>query len=285
LAHAVSWLTSWLPRRLGYQLTDGLSRLAWPLAGRYRRAAIANLGLVLDRQPTDPVVIAAAQGCFRTSGRNFWDLASLPHLTATELERRTIIEPAIWSLFERLLAQRRGLIIVTAHLGAFDLVSQLLHNHTPPLLILTARTTSTWLFETVTRLRASWGAIVEPASTGTLRQTIGHLRQGGTLGLVIDRDIDRTGRPVRLCGRLTTVPVGAARIARETGAPIIAIFCPRDGLHYRLIAEAVPVRRSHDETADLTATLADLAAILERAIQTWPDQWVCFQPIWPASDS
>jgi lauroyl/myristoyl acyltransferase len=77
------------------------------------------------------------------------------------------------------------------------------------------------------------------------------------------------------------VPIGAARIATDTGAALVAVFCPRDGDRYRFLVEEVPLQRTGHPAADLDANLATLVVILERAIRAWPDQWVTFERFWP----
>lgn len=278
LAAVITWLA---PRPVGYWLADRVGTLLYLMAGSYRRAALENVSQVLGRPTSDPLVRAAARGCFRTSARNFWDVCSLPHQRPATLLRHTSIEAAEWAMMRAALARGQGIILVTAHLGAFDYAGQLVVMLGTRPLIPTLQTTSGWIFEAVTALRSSWGGMVEPASPGLLRRMIAYLRQGGTIGLISDRDIQQNGRPVEFFGRPTTLPVGAVRMAQETGAALVTFFCPREGDGYRVLLEEVPITRSNDLEADIDANLGRLVAVLERAIQRWPDQWVIFQPVWP----
>jgi KDO2-lipid IV(A) lauroyltransferase len=277
IAAVFTWL---IPRPVGYWLVDRLAGLAYRAAGRYRRAVLANVSQVLGRPADDPRVRAAARRCFETSARNFWDLCCLPHTHPGGLLRRTRIDPAGWAVLRAALARGRGVVVVTGHLGSFDSVGQLLTLLPSRPMILTAQTTAGWLFDAVTWLRASWGASVETPSPGSLRRILAHLRSGGLIGLVTDRDVERTGRPVWFFGRPATLPVGAARMALETGAALLAVFCPRAGEVYHLLVEEVPVARTGDAGRDLEATLAGIVAVLERFISTWPDQWVLFDHVW-----
>jgi KDO2-lipid IV(A) lauroyltransferase len=277
-ASIVTWLT---PRRAGYWLTDRLAAVVYLAVGRYRRAVLANVSQVMGRPTSDPQVRAAARGCFRTSGRNFWDLCRLPHTRREWLVRHTGAASMMLPALQEALARRRGVIVVTAHLGAFDYVGQLLSLLPTPPLILTAQTTSGWLFQVVTWLRSSWGMTVEPVTPGALRRIVGHLRRGGLIGLVGDRDVFHNGRPVWICGRPTTLPVGSVRLALQTGASLLALFCPRDGDDYRLIVKEIAIERTGNLEHDLDRNLALLAAVLEEGLRAWPDQWVMFQRMWP----
>ena len=281
VALAASLATWLIPRRLGYALVDLASLLCYLLAGSYRRAALANLSQVLGRPTSDRAVRRAARACFITSGRNFWDLCSLPHYRPEHLLRYTDVAPDAWPTLLNAIDDRRGVIVVTGHVGAFDTGGQLMVLLPTRPLILTASTTVDWLFETVTHLRTSWGNMVEPATAGSLRRVIAHLRRGGLVGLAADRDIAKNGHPVSLFGRQTTLPVGPVRLALATGAPMVAIFCPRVGDRYVFQAEPVPIERTGNFERDLDYNLRVLASVFERAIQTWPNQWVVFEPIWP----
>jgi KDO2-lipid IV(A) lauroyltransferase len=163
LALAAAGLTRLVSRRLGYRLVDGLAVLAYLCIGRYRRAVLSNVSQVLGRPTSDRRVRAAALGCFKTSARNFWDLCCLPHTRPGWLVQRTMWTPDEWAILLDAVKRGRGVVVVTAHLGAFDYVGQLLTLLPTAPLILTVQTTAGWAFETVTWLRSSWGGHVEPS--------------------------------------------------------------------------------------------------------------------------
>jgi KDO2-lipid IV(A) lauroyltransferase len=282
LALIAGLLTALVPRRAGYWLVDRLAELAYLALGRYRRAVLANVSQVLARPPSDPCVRAAARACFRTSGRNFWDLCCLPHTRRDWLVRQVDVEAESWRVLLDALRRGRGVIAATAHLGAFDYAGQMLTLLPTRPLSLTAQTTSAdWLFQDVTRLRSSWGMLVEPVTPGALRRTIAHLRRGGVIGLVADRDINHTGRPVMICDRPTTLPVGPVRLALDTGAAVVLILCPRQGDRFSFICREVPIDRTGNLQHDLDHNLATLAIAIESALRTWPDQSVTFERLWP----
>jgi KDO2-lipid IV(A) lauroyltransferase len=278
LASLGTWL---LPRWLGYRLVDLVATITFAASRRYRHAATANISQVLGLPESDARVRRAAFQCFLTSGRNFWDLCSLPHTSPTRMLRRVDVDPEVWPLLVQAVAAGKGTVVVTGHLGAFDFGGQLLALLPTRPLIPTVRTTSDWLFQTVTWLRSSWGSQVEPASAGSLRRIVTHLRRGGLVAFVADRDMQRNGRPVCFFGRQTTLPVGSVRLAMDHGAPLIAVFVPRVGNRYRFEARAVPLVCTSDPEQDLAANLATLAGVFEDAIRARPDQWVIFEPLWP----
>jgi KDO2-lipid IV(A) lauroyltransferase len=151
-----------------------------------------------------------------------------------------------------------------------------------PLTVITGRTTSRFLFDAVTHLRHSHNVMmVEPSPAG-VRQVIRALRRGELAGFVADYDFFQNGTPVTFFGRKTTLPPGAIRIARDTGALVVPMFPFRvDGVHHLRLGEPFTVPRTRDIDADVAAGMAILTSRLEEGIGATPDQWVLFQRAWP----
>jgi KDO2-lipid IV(A) lauroyltransferase len=180
------------------------------------------------------------------------------------------------------LAEGHGVVIVSAHLGAFDFVGQGLHLLGYPLTCVTARTTARFVFDGVTFLRGSQGPAMVDATPVGIRRTIQVIRHGGCAVILVDRDFFMNGMRVVFFGRETTLPIGALRIARETGAPVVPVFPQRvPGGHVLRIDEPFRIERTADLDADLADGLQRLVPVLERAIGRAPGQWVMFQRVWP----
>ncbi len=110
------------------------------------------------------------------------------------------------------------------------------------------------------------------------------LRRGEVVALQGDRP--RAGgrtAAVRLFGRPYDLPIGPAALARAAGAPLVPVFVFRTGRRrYRcVIRPAIRVAPTADRQRDLEATLERFAADLEEAIRRDPRQWFCFRKLWP----
>jgi KDO2-lipid IV(A) lauroyltransferase len=140
-------------------------------------------------------------------------------------------------VLDRAVERGQGVIVLTAHLGSFDTMGSALSVHGYPLAALTARTTSRFAFEFVSFLRQSHRVeLIEASSTG-VREAITRLRDGKVLCLLSDRDFFVNGRKVAFFGEETTLPIGAARMARDTGATIVPIFTVRHRRGHALLNE------------------------------------------------
>ena len=109
------------------------------------------------------------------------------------------------------------------------------------------------------------------------------LGRGEPVGIVGDRDLTGGGIPATLFGAPTSIPLGPALVAIESGAPTYVVSVRRvSGARYvgRLDALAVPVEGSRRER--VTAIVAAEARLFERTIARTPEQWFgAFFPIWP----
>jgi KDO2-lipid IV(A) lauroyltransferase len=120
------------------------------------------------------------------------------------------------------------------------------------------------------------------ASSGGLREVIRLLQRGEMIILLSDRDFFLSGRETMFFDEPTTLPIGAVRLARDTGAPIIPFFAHRGNrMNDLVIREPIMVPKTADRDADIVVGLKQVAEVLEQAIRESPGQWVLFQRVWP----
>jgi len=282
MAELFSWIFWLIPRPIRYALADRVGDLFRQATHTYRDNVEANAAQVLGKPCDSPDVQAAVKSIFHTSARNFTDLIITPRQSDRRLVRSLRVRHGDWGIVDDAVSRGLGVILVTGHLGSFDQVGQVFWARGYKLTIVTGRTTSRFIFDGVTHLRGSKGArLVEPTPSG-IRQVIRALRHGEIAVIVSDRDYFQNGFPVELFGRTTTLPPGAVRIARDTGAMIVPISQRRTGLTHELdILEPFTVGRTADLKADMAKGFAKLVPELERGISESISQWVMFQRVWP----
>jgi lauroyl/myristoyl acyltransferase len=109
------------------------------------------------------------------------------------------------------------------------------------------------------------------------------LRQGEIVALQGDRPRSG-GRTLEasLFGRPFALPVGPAALARAAGVPVVPVFVLREGrLRYRcLLRPAIQVPQNGDRQRDLREALERFAADLQTVIRREPYQWFCFRRLW-----
>lgn len=139
------------------------------------------------------------------------------------------------------------------------------------------------LFEWMGRFRRRIGMDIVAAGPDALGVLTRALLDGGVVCLLSDRDIGGGGVEVEFFGERTSLPGGAAVLARRTGSPIVGVVTSRR--NGKCHAECMPpmvVGREGRLRDVVTQTTQLLAYRLEEMIRTAPTQWHLMQPNWPS---
>lgn len=252
---------------------------------RIRAALAANLVPVLG-----PVGWLGRQvRIWRTMRNQAWCNSERYERLATERPFR--IDPEGVEHWRAVTGERnRGFVLVTAHVGAWD-VSSFLPGMVEGRPVHVVREQepdpeAQRFIEEVYGERVSGHFTLHfsrdnPALGGVL---LGALRRGEIVGIQGDRPVT-TGRSVEveLFGRPFELPAGPAALARAAGVPLVPAFCFREGRRsYRMVVRPpVPVAATDDAGGDLRAALSKVAQEVEWAIRQHPHQWFCFRNLWP----
>ena len=272
-----------LPDRWRRWLADRFATLWHRAATTYRANVRSNLAQVVGNAGDGATLDQMVRDIFRTSARNFADLLRSPHLSDKSLVSLAPLPAELVAVVRGAQARGQGLVIMTAHLGPFDLIAQSFGAHGLPMTVVTGRTTSRFIFDAVTYLRRRRHlSAVEPTPAG-VREVIRVVRRGGIAGFVADYDFFQNGVELSFFGRVTTFPPGPIRIARDAGALVLCVFAERVNGDYQLRMTApFVVEKTDDRDLDVRRGLACAIALIEAAIAQAPNQWVMFQQVWPS---
>lgn len=282
IAVVLSWAFWLVPGPIRGWIADRCGDLFYHLSSTYPKNVRENVETVEQYIGTGGQHSEAlVRSIFRTSARNFMDLITIPRqpkrnfLTSVKLVRGS------WDYLDDAIANGKGGILVTGHIGCFDYIGQVLAVRGYKMTIVTGRTTSRFIFDGVTWLRASHGSeMVEPTPSG-VRSVMKALRRNEFAVFVTDRDFFQNGHDVVFMGHKTTLPPGPVRIARETGAPLISVFTRRTKSGHEIaIGEPYHVERTDDMKADMARGMQRLVEVLEGGITSSLDQWAMFQRVW-----
>jgi KDO2-lipid IV(A) lauroyltransferase len=174
-------------------------------------------------------------------------------------------------------AQGQGVILLTPHLGCFEIVAQALAlryqaDH-GPLTVLFRPARKAWIAPVVSASRQRPGLSAVPTTLAGVRHMIRALRQGQAVGLLPDQvPPEGMGLWAPFFGRSAYTMTLAARLAQQTGAQVRLVWGERlpAGRGYRLHA-----RELQAPLADtLPEAVAQLNADIERLIRECPQQYL-----------
>ncbi len=286
VAQAISIVTIAVPPPIGYWFSDRFGDYFYRRNTNLRANVSDNMHHVLaatGRPADDATVQRAVRRVFRTQARNAFDLLRVPRISLRRLEGQTDLD-GDWTAVDEALAAGRGVILCSAHYGAFDIMGQYIVNRGYDAHLLIMRSTSAYVHDAVTYLRESRGWHMEPVDEpGSLRRVLRALKAGKLVGMVVDRDWTGTGTPVSFFGAETPLPTGHIRMALTTGAEIVALMTPRlPRDRYGVVLRPVPLQRTGHIAADVAENTRRVLATFEEIIGADPGQWVLFRRVWAA---
>ncbi|HVF32264.1 MAG TPA: phosphatidylinositol mannoside acyltransferase [Acidimicrobiales bacterium] len=181
-------------------------------------------------------------------------------------------------------AAGNGVLMALPHLGGWDFGGAWFASAGYPATVVVESLEPPELFEWFAELRRHVGLTVVPHGPAAGPAVLKALKRNELVGLVCDRDLERSGVQVEFFGERTTLPAGPATLALRTGAVLLptAVYFQGSG-HHGIVRPPIPVERSGDGLrADVARITQLLASELEALIRRAPEQWHLLQPNWPS---
>lgn len=253
---------------------------------RFERITQENLERALGPTTTAAERARIARGVRVHSARIFADwirlAASGPAGSASGawIEAQVELDDSI-AVLERALAEGRGALVVTAHLGNWELLAARLARAGVRGAVVgfqrRADSTSAWL----TDMRRAYG-VQTVAQDAHPREILRVLARGEVVGLLADLEARRIdGESVPFFGIPALTMTAPAALARASRAPLVPARCVRRGARHRLMfEEPVAVDRSLARRETTLDVCRRLNATFERWIREDPEQWAWHQRRW-----
>lgn len=218
-------------------------------------------------------VLRIARASYAHLGRTTTETALLPLY-----DRERIIEmfEAVegWSIIEERLARDKGLILVTGHLGNWELGGAYLAARGVPMQAV-ARYMENPLFDRyLTRTRERIGMTVVHDDEA-VRRVPRALRGGNAVAFLIDQGaVGLASTWVPFFRRLAKTPRGPAVFALRLGAPIVfGVALRQPSGRFRLTFEPIDSTPSGNVETDVERIVADYTSTLERWVRRAPEQY------------
>ncbi|MFH1312023.1 MAG: lysophospholipid acyltransferase family protein [Candidatus Eisenbacteria bacterium] len=269
----LSTLARILPPSISYLIGETLAVVCFLLCTGRRRNLTSNLRIVLG----DSNLSGLSRVVFRVMlnfGRGVTEVFMIPHLSDKHLLANTTIEGR--ERLDSIVSAGRGVILVTAHLGSWELGGAALAAMGYKITTVAGTQFTRSLSPHIKAMKRARGIEVVSAEGGTL-SIVRALRRGEAVALHIDGDQYLGGITTDFFGRKTVLPRGPAGLAIKTGAAIIPAFAIRTarGKITVRIEEEIPVHGP-----DENILTASVAAVVEDRIRRYADQWCMFRLIW-----
>lgn len=270
LFRALSALACLLPRRVALALGTGFAQALW---STYRLTPYRDFVADNVRAAFPELDPCAANRVGRAHVVNLVkaivEVLRFPRLDRRAVERLVTVEGM--GHLEEALAAGRGVMIMTAHFGNWELLGATLSRLGHPLAVLVQPPSQAAFDRLFLEFRALVGIASHPnRGPASLRPMFRHLRANGLLGLICDQHGEGMTAFGTLFGHRISVPSGPFFFAERTGAailPMSIVRTPRDRHVLRIEAPIVP-------TGDPDRDAQQLCDRFEAWIRAHPDHWL-----------
>jgi Kdo2-lipid IVA lauroyltransferase/acyltransferase len=284
LEFAFAWallrLIGALPRRLARLAGAAVGAVAWWVLPKLRRTGERNLELAYPEMPAADRT-RLLRRLYRYLGWQLGEFCQMPRYTRENTRDRVRYE----GLENYLAAQERGqgVLIVTGHLGAWELSSFWHSLMGYPMTMVIRRLDNARVDRLVNDIRCLHGNRVvhkDDFARGLLQA----MKRGDTVGILMDTNMTPPqGVFVPFFGVPACTASGLARVALRTGAAVLPGFLVWEASEQRYVlhfGEEIPLLATGNDEQDVVANTAQFTAAIEGFVRRYPDQWLWVHRRW-----
>ncbi|MGI8772401.1 MAG: lysophospholipid acyltransferase family protein [Acidobacteriaceae bacterium] len=269
-----------LPRRAARAVGAAIGSGAYRLLPRLRRVGDQNLRLAYpqwDSTQREQTLRAA----YRNLGLHLAEFCQMQRYTREAAQGFIRYEGLEHFLNAR--AEGKGVLVVTGHLGMWELSSFYHSLMGYPMSMVIRRLDNPRVDRLVNEIRCLHGNQVLHKDDFA-RGLLAAMRKGETVGILMDTNMTPPqGVFVDFFGQTACTASGLARVALRTDAAVLPGFLVWSAAEQRYVlefGERIELVRTGDDEADIVANTQRFTAAIERYIRAYPEQWLWVHRRW-----
>lgn len=274
--HLASRLIPSLSRRSIVALSHFAGHLAWLVARRERRIALANLDLAFGSALSAQAKKDIVRQSFATFALTGLDYFWFSRDREKRMAKWVVVHDPNWPWM-----LEGATIAVTAHYGNWEIMGWVTSSHCATVASVAKPVKNPLIDAEINRLRTLSGQRIIPRE-GALRSLVRVLREGGTVALLLDQDTLPSEGGVFVPFFDVPVPVStaAAGLALKLKVPILMAFCASDdkGVYHCHTRELLRPKDIVGMTPlDVTVLITNF---LEKLLREDPGHWLWTYKRW-----
>jgi len=274
------------PQRIAYKIACFISDIRYLFAAVDKRGVLDNLRVIFP-QKTLKELKAIRLSMSRNFAKYLVDFFRFPIIDKDYIQKNISVENIHY--FDEALSQGKGVVVMTAHLGNWELGGVVISVLGYPFWAVALPHKCKKVNDFFNHQRQSKGMRVIPMGNAG-RQCVHVLKENMMLALVGDRDFNETGMVVDFFGKPTYFPLGPATFSMKIGSPIVPGFMFRNSddtftlriekpiYFHDVINESSSVKE--DKHKVQLALINSYKSVIEDYIRKFPDQWYMFRKFW-----
>lgn len=260
------------------KLGSVIGKIAFAVVKKRRQIALSNLRMIFKDKSEDEIN-GIARKSFVNLGKTLVEFLRLPKYNKHQLMDMVKLDGE--ENLRQAISSGKGVLIVTAHFGNWELIFYVLASFTDRLSAVAQRFKNHWFDRLVNGYRVIHGGeIIEKADA--IKQVIAHLRKGYCVAIMSDQDAGNSGIFIDFMGVSASIAKGPVMFAMRTDSIILNVFDIRqdDGSHIISISKPMVIENSGNLHEDIKKYTSEIAKSLESMIYKYPSQWLWMHNRW-----
>ncbi|MBN2227078.1 MAG: lysophospholipid acyltransferase family protein [candidate division Zixibacteria bacterium] len=268
-----------LPGRVVDWMAFVLGRLAYAMLASRRRIARENLQRAFKNEKSPGEIEDIIKKVFLHAARTSVEFARQPVYTPKRIRSMYTCEGMEY--LEAVRDYGKGAILISGHLGNWELLAGLIAAMNYPLDLLVGHQHNEKVNDLLISFRRSLGVGIIPVGVAA-RGVIKSLRSNRMVAIVSDQHAASGGVVAEFFSRPASTPKGPAAFAVKVDCPILGGVSVRLGYnrHHAVIKPPIYPPQTGDTEKDILIMTQAYTSLIEECIRHYPEQWLWTHRRW-----
>ncbi len=256
----------------------GLGPVYGLIAKKQKKRGIQNA--MIGMNMTEVEASKLLDDVFAHLGQSALEMLYMPNLTKEFIRKH--VEVIGLDYFDEAIAEDKGVIVLTAHVGNWEWMGATLAFFGYPTTTIVKKQPNAQFTRLLNEYREAAGLEVFARGGNEIVKAAKALKKKKILGFLADQDGYIHGVPVDFLGQMSSAVLGPATFAQKFGSPVVPVFASRkeNGEHTVHILPALHYVDTGNEEEDIYRLTEECVRVTEEFIREHPQNWVWFQHRW-----
>jgi len=262
-----------LPKRARKSFFLSLGTFAYHVSKRYTKVVEQNLKFIYGKDVSKEFIEKVSRYSFKQLLLNFLYTMEAKHYSIEELSKNIVFENE--AVVKKAQKEKRPIVFVTSHYGAWELGGAMISTHLEPLMIVYKKMKNLHFQNYLLNARKK-SRITYVERHGATRGLLKQLKSGGAIAILIDTNVNKKEAiTVDFLGHSISQIKTTAYFARKFDAAIIPVLIhTEDDMNYKIkfYDEIVPPK-TEDVEEDIRVSTQMQTDWLSEEILKKPEPW------------